>query len=145
MTSTDSKTRPSRSADLGTALHFPWHKVSTAIAESRAAIAARPLYGQDTGKGLWLVGDEGVYLMPNTVGSKRTIVYARECDPTKLEFDDWWVVKGITFGGDDGIEFINIDEIERLSASPPKPDMRPQYLAIEMTPEQLSLSIVWRT
>jgi hypothetical protein len=45
--------------------------------------------GEITGKGLWLVGDQGVYLMPNTDGKTRTIAYARECDPTKLEFDEW--------------------------------------------------------
>jgi hypothetical protein len=143
MTITHSKTRPSSSAHVGTALHFPWRKVSTAIAEARAADTVRSLYGHDTGKGLWLVGDEGVYLMPNTTGSKRTIVYARECDPTKLEFDTWWESKRATFGGDDGIEFISIEEIESLVAAPPKPGLSPRYLVIAMMPEQRTLSVLW--
>jgi hypothetical protein len=124
-------------------LHFPWPEVAKALDEVRAATVVRPLYGQVTGKGLWLVGDQGVYLMPNTESETRTIAYAKECDPTKLDFDEWWQVKRATFGGDDGVEFISIEEIERLAASAPQPSMKPRYLAIAMTPEQLSLSIVW--
>src|SRR3984885_946579 len=73
----------------GMKLHFPWADVSKALDEVRSATGIRPLYGTDTGPGLWLVGDQGVYLMPNTTGTKRTIVYARECDPTKLDFETW--------------------------------------------------------
>lgn len=41
-------------------LHFPWPEVAKALAELRAATVVRLLYEQATGKGLWLVGDEGV-------------------------------------------------------------------------------------
>jgi hypothetical protein len=142
MTSTHPKTRKSPSASTGTALHFPWARISAAFEDLRAATAVRPLYELKTGKGMWLVGDEGIYLMPNAIAKNCTVVYARECDPTRLEFDSWWETKRATFGVDDGVEFIGIEEIERLAASAPRPSMKPRYLAIAMTPEQLSLSIV---
>jgi hypothetical protein len=70
--------------------------------------------------GFWLVGDEGVYLMHNGMGTgegKAVVVYAKECDPTKLAFDDWWGAKQATFGGDDGVEYLEpaflIDAITR--------------------------------
>jgi hypothetical protein len=122
-------------------LHFRWPDVARALDEVRAATVVRPLYEQVTGKGLWLVGDEGVYLMPNTEGEIRTIVYAKECNPTKSE--DWWTIKRATFGGDDGVEFISIEELDRLVAIPPKPRVRPHHLSIDMTPEQFVLSVVW--
>jgi hypothetical protein len=124
-------------------LHFSWPEVAKALDEIRAAKIVRPLYGKITGKGLWLVGDEGVYLMPNTAGNARTIVYAKECNPTKSE--DWWEVKRATFGGDDGVEFISIEEIDRLVAIPPRPRTRPKRLSIGMTPERFVLSVVWNS
>ena len=57
--------------------------------------------------------------MPNTTAGKRIVVYARECDPTKLEFDAWWAAKRATFGDDDGIEFIPIEDIECLRQNRP--------------------------
>jgi hypothetical protein len=78
-------------------LTFPISGVLETLAELRAATACRTLYDEQTGKGFWLVGDQGVYLMPNTTdgpraasrkpGDSNFVVYARECDPTKLEFD----------------------------------------------------------
>ncbi len=67
--------------------------------------------------GLWLVGDEGVYLMDNCVhhlpkgagGSGRFfVVYADQVDPGKMPFDDWWANKNDSFGGYDGVEFIEL-------------------------------------
>ena len=98
-------------------LHFPWAKVAKALAEVRTGTDVRTLYGAVTGPGLWLVGDEGVYLMPNTKAKARTIVYARECDPTKLDFETWWANKRRGFGGGDGIEFIDIKDIDRIAAA----------------------------
>lgn len=121
-------------------LHFPWPEVAKALDEVRAATIVRPLYEQVTGKGLWLVGDEGVYLMPNTEGETRTIAYARECDPTKS--DDWWHVKRASFGGDDGVEFISVEEIERISAGPP--GAQPESLCINFTPKHMTISIQWK-
>jgi len=120
-------------------LHFPWPEVAKALDEIRAATVVRPLYGKDTGKGLWLVGDEGVYLMPNTEAETRTIAYAKECDPRKS--DDWWHVKRATFGGDDGVEFICIEEIDRLSAGPA--GREPQSLCINFTATRMTISVQW--
>ena len=125
-------------------LHFPWPEVAKALDEVRAATVVNPLYEQVTGKGLWLVGDDGVYLMPNTqCEGKPNVVYARECDPTKLEFDEWWGVKQDTFGGDDGVEFISIEEIERISAG--QPGARPTSLCINFTPKRMTISMQWKS
>jgi hypothetical protein len=83
----------SRPVIRSTGLTFPWPKVLEALSKVRAASEFRPLYGDKTGPGLWLVGDDGVYLMPNTTSKGRMIVFARECDPTKLPFDTWWANK----------------------------------------------------
>ena len=40
----------------------------------------------------------------------RTIAYSVECDPSKS--DDWWHIKRAAFGGDDGVEFISLADIE---------------------------------
>lgn len=50
---------------------------------------------------LWLVGDEGVYFMG--ADSTEEIIYAEECNPERLPFDEWWAVKQATWGGDDGV------------------------------------------
>jgi hypothetical protein len=133
-------------------LHFSWTQIEKALEEVRTASTARPLYEEETGKGLWLVGDEGVYLMPNTSdgihhrdlkeNEHRLVVYAEECDPTKLDFDEWWTNKRASFGGDDGVEFFALAEIERLVSPPPK-GKQPKYLVADISPNQISLSIKW--
>jgi hypothetical protein len=125
-------------------LHFPWDEIHEALQEVRTATAARPLYGKDTGKGLWLVGDQGVYFMPNTTdgihhksrtkGDPLLVVYARECDPTTLAFDTWWANKRASFGADDGIAFFTLADIETFAACKPK------YLVAEFTPTRIVLS-----
>ncbi len=135
-------------------LHFPWKQIEKALEEVRTASTARPLYGEETGKGLWLVGDEGVYLMPNTSdglhhrdlkeNDHRVVVYAQECDPTKLEFDEWWENKRASFGGDDGVEFFAIAEIEQLVSSPPT-GKQPKYLVADISLKQIRLSVEWAT
>lgn len=68
--------------------------------------------------GFWIVGDQGVYLMGNGVshktrgGRQQPVVYAEECDPTTMPFDDWWAYKNASFGGDDGAEFIPRKQVE---------------------------------
>ena len=60
--------------------------------------------GEDEALRMWLVGDQGVYLMTNvkTGSGANEIAYAVECNPNTVE--DWWQVKRDTFGGDDGVE-----------------------------------------
>lgn len=68
----------------------------------------RKLYGEGpVDPGFWLVGDEGVYLMHNGQGWKPgNEIYADECNPNTMDFDDWWDAKRATFGSDDGVEFV---------------------------------------
>jgi hypothetical protein len=135
-------------------LTFPISDVLEALDELRGATACRTLYDKTTGKGLWLVGDQGVYLMPNTTDGPRAsrrqpgdcnfVVYARECDPTKLEFDTWWANKRASFGGDDGVEFIAMADIEDITAQPPGPGMVADHLFIEITTTGFSIGVAWK-
>lgn len=135
-------------------LHFPWDGVEKILEEVRTANTAKPSYTGKTDKGLWLVGDEGVYLMPNTTdgihhknrqdNDPLVVVYAQECDPTKLDFDTWWENKRASFGGDDGVEFFDPASIEKLATNPSKPNAKPQYLIAEITPQSIALSVGWR-
>jgi hypothetical protein len=122
-------------------LHFPWSGIEKLLAELIPADAVQPLYGEVTGKGLWLVGDQGVYLMSNAAragDSKPVVVYADECDPQKLPFDEWWENKRASFGGDDGVEFLAPEAFIRMRREDPT------HLVIEMGPEQLVLTTTRR-
>lgn len=135
-------------------LHFPWNEIEKVIEEIDTAKTAQPLYGDDTGKGLWMVGDHGVYLMPNTTDGihhrkldkddRRLVVYARECNPDRMEFDDWWENKRRSFGGDDGVEFLDLKEIQSLAAHGSVDGHRPNSLAVTFSPTQFELSVVFK-
>lgn len=135
-------------------LHFAWNEVEELVKEIQAGTIVEPLYERKTGKGFWLVGDHGVYLMANTKDGPRAknrkkdesafVVYAKECDPTKLEFDEWWGNKRASFGGDDGVEFIDLEGIERLVTKPPKVGARPEYLVIGISPEKFYVEVKWK-
>ncbi|PDS63024.1 hypothetical protein CO653_24430 [Rhizobium anhuiense] len=111
-------------------LSFPLISVREVIARGRADAEAHggfrnPYYGLRPGKdeqpGLWLVGDQGVYLMSNgklPEGVKPFVVYAEECDPRAN--DDWFDVKRRTFGGDDGVDFIDAEQLEAMMAAAPE-------------------------
>lgn len=118
-------------------LHFPWPAVEQALETLRTAGTARTLYDQDTGKGFWLVGDQGVYLMPNTTGTQ-PVIYACECDPVKLDFDVWWQNKNATFGTDDGIEFLPMEAIENLAGSS---SAKPGFLAIDLEADKIGIML----
>lgn len=80
----------------------------------------RKTYDEKTGPGLWLVHDQGVYLMSNGIphledpekpeGSK--VVQAEGCDPKKDE--DWWETSRELVGGDDFVEFVPVDTMDEL-------------------------------
>jgi hypothetical protein len=138
-------------------LHFPANEIEKALEEIKTATTANPLYGEVTGKGFWLVGDQGVYLMPNTINGKyhgahigkpgvkhkKICVYANECNPDKLEFSVWWENKRASFGGDDGIEFIELATIENLIAKARKGKAE-AYLVIDISPKQFNLSVAYK-
>ncbi|ODT77201.1 MAG: hypothetical protein ABS76_28585 [Pelagibacterium sp. SCN 64-44] len=70
--------------------------------------------GQDEQPGLWLVGDQGVYIMSNgklAEGNRPLVIYAEECHP--LGDFDWWDYKRRHFGGDDGIQFLDAEGVLR--------------------------------
>lgn len=105
-------------------LHFDRTKVEQLLAHATAAEEHRLLYEDKATDqpGLWLVGDQGVYLMSNgrpplllpdqpDGGEKNLVVYATEVDPTRLKFEAWWQAKNMSFGGDDGIEFFTAKEL----------------------------------
>lgn len=118
-------------------LHFPWPAIEQALETLRAAGAVRTLYDQDTGKGFWLVGDQGVYLMPNTVGAQ-PVIYARECDPIKLDFDTWWQNKNASFGVDDGVEFVPMEAVENLASALSE---NSNFLIINLADDRMTLSV----
>lgn len=133
-------------------LNFPWTGIETLLEEIRSAKTVKPMYKRKTGKGFWLVGDQGVYLMANTSDGplykdrkddeRYFVVYAEECNPDKVP--EWRDVKRASFGGDDGTEFISIEDIEKLKADPPQKNAKPHSLLMELTPEGYSMGMVWR-
>jgi hypothetical protein len=124
-------------------LHFPWTKVAKALAEARTATNIRTLYGAVTGPGLWLVGDEGVYLMPNTISKARNIIYARECDPSKLDFEIWWANKRRSFGGGDGVDFIALEDVDSVAAEfLEKQSKKPRFLCIDISEEHFTIGVL---
>lgn len=93
--------------------------------------------------GLNLVGDQGVYLLANrkqkeAPAESGLIAYARGCNPDIDEFDDWWNNKRASFGGDDGAEFIPVEDIQQWLERNAKVDNE-VFLVIDLTPDQLSL------
>jgi len=94
---------------------FPLVDVRAVIRRGRIDAAANggfrnPYHGLRPGEGekpgVWLVGDEGVYLLSNgrlTEGQRPLVVYAEECDPETNP--DCWHTNRRYFGADDSIEF----------------------------------------
>lgn len=72
--------------------------------------------------GLWLVGDEGIYLMSNgrpallvdPDGTRHLVAYAGEATPSALAFDDWRETKRTAFGREDGAVFLDVRFIAGL-------------------------------
>lgn len=134
-------------------LHFPWPDVLKALQEIKTANTAAPFYGKGLEPGLLIVGDHGVYLMPNTTDGihhktgEKIIVYARECDPRSMPFDDWWDAKNKSWGGHDGCELVNSADLRAmiallaLSEIPGRPQTIIGDLVIDFAPMQFELSI----
>ncbi|GAJ95453.1 DUF3085 domain-containing protein [Rhizobium rhizogenes] len=129
-------------------LSFPLTSVRQVIARGRADAEAHggfrnPYYGLRPGKdekpGLWLVGDHGVYLLSNGKlpdGTKPLVVYAEECDPRTN--DDWFDVKRRTFGGDDGVDFIDAEQLEAMMTAAPEAT----HLRIVFRQDSMQLSLI---
>lgn len=129
---------------------FPIMAVRKVIARGQADAAANggfrnPYYGTRPGQGenpgLWLVGDQGVYIMSNgklAEGARPLVVYAEECHPAGNP--DWWHYKRRWFGGDDGIEFI---EAERLLPDFDR-NFDATHLTIRLTETEINFSLIAR-
>ncbi len=129
-------------------LSFPIESVRAVIARGRADAEANggfrnPHYGLHPGRdeqpGVWLVGDHGVYLCSNgrlPDGEKPFVAYALECDPRTN--DDWFEVKRKTFGGDDGVEFIDAVQLEAMIAAIPNA----RHLGITFDLDSMELFII---
>ena len=129
---------------------FPIVAVRKVIERGRADVAANggfrnPYYGTRPGEGekagIWLVGDEGVYIMSNgklTEGQRALVIYAEQCHP-KGDFD-WWDYKRRHFGADDGIEFIEAERLLPLFDH----SLRATHLNIALTETEIALSLITR-
>jgi hypothetical protein len=129
---------------------FPILGVRTVIERGIADAAANggfrnPYYGIKPGKdekpGVWLVGDQGVYLLSNgklAEGERALVVYSDECHP--VGNPDWWHYKRRHFGGDDGIEFLDAERLIPLFDR----NTRCTHLRVQLTETDVSLSLIAR-
>lgn len=104
-----------------------------------------PYYGTRPGEGerpgLWLVGDEGVYIMSNgklAEGQTALVIYAEQCHPRGDI--DWWDYKRRHFGADDGIEFIDAERLLPMLNR----TLRTTHLNIQLTETEIALSLITR-
>ena len=104
-----------------------------------------PYYGikpaKDEKPGVWLVGDQGVYLLSNgklAEGQRALVVYSDECHP--VGNPDWWHYKRRHFGGDDGIEFLDAEKLLPLFDR----NTRCTHLRVQLTETDFPLSLIAR-
>ena len=104
-----------------------------------------PYYGlkPDEGEapGVWLVGDQGVYIMSNgkpASGARPLVLYSDDCHP--MGNPDWYDYKHRHFGGDDGVEFIDAEQLIPLFDR----NFRCTPLHVQLSEHQVSLSLITR-
>ena len=129
---------------------FPILGVRKVIERGKADAAANggfrnPYYGLRPGKGeipgLWLVGDQGVYIMSNgklADGDRPLVIYSDECHPVGNPDSSHY--KHCHFGGDDGIEFIDAERLIPLFDR----NFRCTHLHVQLTESEVSLSLITR-
>ena len=133
-------------------LRFPKNEVQKLLDHSLSKHNYKCLYGNtDTcAPGLFLVGDQGICLMSNGIpmllangasGKPSSelpamVVYARECNPSNIPFDQWWSVKCNSFGGDDGIEFLGAEFVHSWIDAHVTND----FLRLEVTTEKIAIA-----
>ena len=106
----------------------------------KACKSHRKTYGEETGAGLWLVHDQGVYLMsPGIPHLEREdsheahkVVYAEGCSPKD---DDFWEEARSLVGGDDFVEHIPIDTWDKMFSR------KAPLVRIELVLTEKSLSV----
>ena len=135
-------------------LHFPISEIRKGIEELKTGKTTRPNYDWDkmeqvpADPGFLFVGDQGIYLMPNTTDGKYNskkekdgknfVIYANECNPDTMEFDDWYDNKRAYWGGDDGSEYLTLGEIENTIAL----CSNPKHLVIDINPDNFTIACV---
>ena len=129
---------------------FPILGVRKVMERGKADAAANggfrnPYHGLRPGKGeipgLWLVGDQGVYILSNgrlADGDRPLVVNSDECHPAGNL--DWFHYKRRHFGGDDGIEFIDAERLIPLFDR----NFRCTHLHVRLTESEVSLSLITR-
>lgn len=70
------------------------------------------------------------------VGERSLVIYVLEGDPRTN--DDWSEVKRRTFGGDDGVEFIDAVQLEAMIAAAPNA----RHLGITCDEDSMELFII---
>jgi hypothetical protein len=123
-----------RSKPREVVLRFDLAIVRRLVDHTRSSPEWLPTYGGTHAEpGLWLVADHGVYLMSNgrpamdakgnpipvndTRGIRRLIAMAEGCDPEVDAFEDWWAIHNALQGGNDFLEFISIEDLDRILPS----------------------------
>lgn len=106
-------------------IHFPRAKIVALVEHVKKATDHYHPYQkllnikkEDIKPSLLLVGDQGIYFMSNGLPAMEKddpnrVVYCKESDPTVLDFDTWYDNKRAIFGGDDGIEVIEVEVFEK--------------------------------
>ncbi len=124
-------------------LTFPGGEVAAQARHALAASSHRPLYDQpDPEAALWLVHDQGVYIMSNgatpdsddPTGDRPRPAYAAGCDPDRDP--DWWDHGRDLVGGDDFAELLadrsHLDDLAALTGN--------DTIVVEMTDTHLTIS-----
>jgi hypothetical protein len=119
-------------------LVFNADQVAAVVREALAAKKWMSCYGKPgTAPGLWLVHDQGVYLMSNALDrdpKTAPLAYAAGCDPKD---EDWWETSRALVGGDDFAEPIEIDAQLRTAV---ERGLRGAF-SITLTEEQLTVDL----
>jgi len=94
-------------------------------------------------QGLLLVGDQGIYLVPHGSRGEQAsgqnfeeaglVAYAEECNPHTTE--GWYEVKRTAFGGDDGVEVIDLTTLLKWEKN------CTGNLRIKLTPKKFEIAL----
>lgn len=107
-------------------LRFPAKDLLPIVQHTLAATKWKPSWGVETTEPtLWLVGDQGVYLMSAadpgdnislTGGISLRVVHANGLNPLIDDLDDWYNRKVSAFGGDDFVQQIGADWLKIIKS-----------------------------
>lgn len=108
---------------------------------------------QGEARALHLVGDHGVYLMSGTVekmppqegaGEPVHVLYAKGCNPH--EDEDFYECKCALFGGDDGVEPIPVEHLNKLYLAVLKHKVTPAdvFLTIRLLANEVEVGLMPR-